>query len=184
MEQKKKKGELLIAGVGGWGIVTIGNILANAALKEYKNIAWFPSYATMMRGGESDCCVSFSQERIASPIMYQSSGVIVLGESRLEEFKKRVKPGGLMLIESTGIKEEDKIKRDDIEVRYVSVMEEASRLGRIKNANLVMLGVYIGATALISEQSITEEIESRFKEKKKVIESCKEAFLAGVKLAA
>lgn len=185
MEHKHNgKGELLIAGVGGWGIVTIGDILAKAALKEYENVAWFPSYATMMRGGESECCVMFSHERISSPVIYRSLSVMVLGASRIEVFEDRVKPGGLMIIESTGVTEENKVKRDDVDVKYVSAMETATKLGSIRNANLVILGSYIGATGLISKEIIMEEIGARFggKGKDKIVSACKEAFLAGLEL--
>lgn len=185
MERKEnKKGELLIAGVGGWGIVTIGDILANAALKEYENVAWFPSYATMMRGGESECCVMFSHERISSPVIYRGLGVMVLGASRIEAFKDRVKPGGLMLIEATGINDENRVEKDDVDVKYVAAMEEAMKLGNIKNANLVMLGAYVGVTGLISNDSILEEITARFGKKgnDKIVAACEEAFSAGVAL--
>ncbi|MBI4618880.1 MAG: 2-oxoacid:acceptor oxidoreductase family protein [Desulfobacterales bacterium] len=185
MEHKQNdKGELLIAGVGGWGIVTIGDILAKAALKEFENVAWFPSYATMMRGGESECCIMFSHKRISSPVIYRSSGVMVLGASRIPVFEDRVKSAGLMLIDSSGVNEENKVKRDDVDVRYVSAIEEATKLGSIMNANLVMLGAYIGATGLISRESILDEIDTRFsgKGKDKIVSACKEAFLAGLKL--
>jgi 2-oxoglutarate ferredoxin oxidoreductase subunit gamma len=159
-------------------------MLAKAALKEFENVAWFPSYATMMRGGESECCVMFSHKRISSPVIYRSSGVMVLGASRIPDFENRVKPGGLMLIESTGMNEGNKVKRNDVDVRYVSAMEEATKLGSIMNANLVMLGAYVGATGLISKESILEEIKARFsgKGKGKIVSACKEAFLAGLKL--
>ncbi|MDY6969000.1 MAG: 2-oxoacid:acceptor oxidoreductase family protein [Spirochaetota bacterium] len=182
--EKMKRGELLIAGVGGWGIVTIGNMMADAALKAYENVAWFPSYATMMRGGDSDCCVIFSHDRISSPLIFQSSAVMVLGAIRIPAFENRVKPGGLMLIESSGVNDENKVKRDDIDVRYVSVMEEANKLGSIKNANLVMLGVYIKATDLLSKQLIIDQIETRFggPGKEERVKTSKEAFLAGTEL--
>ena len=184
MEHKNGKGELLIAGVGGWGIVTIGNILANAALNEYKNVAWFPSYATMMRGGDSECCIIFSQKRISSPVIYKSSGVMVLGVSRIPTFEGRVKPGGLMLIETTGINEDNKVKRDDTEVRYISAIDTATQLGNTRNANLVMLGAYVGASKLISKQLVLDEIKERFgkKGKEEIVTACKEAFLAGIEL--
>ncbi|MFH1625495.1 MAG: 2-oxoacid:acceptor oxidoreductase family protein [Pseudomonadota bacterium] len=183
--KKDTKGELLIAGIGGWGIVTMGDILAKAALKEYEHVAWFPSYATMMRGGESECCVTFSHERISSPIIYQSSCVMVLGVSRIPAFEGRVRPGGLMLVETTGVTEENKVKRDDVNVRYVAAMEKAANLGSIKNANLVMLGAYAGAANLISKDAILEEIEARFGGQEKnstTVSACREAFLAGSEL--
>jgi 2-oxoglutarate ferredoxin oxidoreductase subunit gamma len=182
--RKDNKEELLIAGVGGWGIVTIGDILAKAALTEYRNVAWFPSYATMMRGGESECCVIFSQERISSPVIYMASSVMVLGASRIKAFEDRVKPGGLMLIESTGVNDDNKVRREDIDVRYVAAIEEAKKLGSTKNANLVILGAYVGVKNLPLREHILEEIEARFggKGKDKVVSACKEAFLAGLEL--
>ncbi len=185
MEHKKSnKGELLIAGVGGWGIVTLGDMLAKAALKEYENVAWFPSYATMMRGGESECCVLFSHDRISSPVIYRSFSVMVLGASRIGAFEDRVKPGGLIIVESTGVNQENKVKRNDIDVRYIRAMDTATELGSIKNANLVILGAYLSVTKLISQESVLEEIAARFggKEKDKVVSACKEAFLAGCAL--
>ena len=185
MKQNNNRGELLIAGVGGWGIVTIGNILADAAQNSYEHIAWFPSYATMMRGGETECCIIFSQERISSPIIYQSSGIMILGASRIEAFKDRVKPGGTLIIETTGVNEDNKVTRDDVDVRYVSAIDEAVRLGNVRNANLVMLGAYVGVTGLVPKESVLERIELRLggKGKEKVVATVKEALLAGVELA-
>ena len=182
--EKDSREELLIAGVGGWGIVTIGDILARAALKKYSNVAWFPSYATMMRGGESECYVIFSQERISSPIIYRSSTVMVLGASRIGVFEDRVNSGGLMLIESTGVNDDNRVKREDVDVRYVAAIEEAKKLGSVKNTNLVILGAYVGVKNLRLRESILEEIEVRFggKGKDKVTSACKEAFLAGIGL--
>jgi len=185
MEQKNNKGELLIAGVGGWGIVTIGNILADAAIQTYENVAWFPSYATMMRGGETECCITFSQERIASPIIYKSSAVMVLGASRIDAFKNRVKPGGVMIIEKTGITKENKVSIEDADVRYVSAIDAAQKLGNIKNANLVIMGAYIGITGLMSKESVLERIGVRFgggAGKEGRVSAAKDAFIAGIGL--
>ena len=184
MEGNTRRGELLIAGVGGWGIVTIGNILADAALAEYENVAWFPSYATMMRGGDSECCIIFSQDRISSPVIYTSSAVMVLGATRIAAFKERVKPGGMMLIETSGVNDENRVDGKNVDVRYVSAINEATSLGNIKNANLVMLGAYIGATGLVSKESVLGIIATRFggEGKEKIVASCSEAFQAGLAL--
>jgi len=163
MAQKQPSGgELLIAGVGGWGIITIGDLLAKAALKKYKHIVWFPSYATAMRGGESECCVIFSDEKIPSPIIYRSGTVMVLGAWRIKPFEDRVRPGGLMIIDTTGVKDEYKVIRNDIRVEYVPAMETAIRIGNVRNANLVMLGAYAEMTKSIPVQLLLDEIEVRF----------------------
>lgn len=179
-------GELMIAGVGGWGIITIGDLLAKAALKKYKHIVWFPSYATMMRGGESECCVIFSDEKIPSPIIYRSGTVVVLGAWRIKAFEDRVRPGGLMIIDTTGVKDEHKVVRGDIRVEYVPAMEAAIRIGNVRNANLVMLGAYVGMTKAVPAQLLLDEIAERFggKGREAVVSACKQAFQEGMALVA
>jgi len=179
-------GELLIAGVGGWGIITIGDILAKAALKKYKHIVWFPSYATAMRGGESECCIIFSDKKIPSPIIYRSGTVVVLGAWRIKAFEDRVRPGGLMIIDTTGVKDEHKVVRSDIRVEYVPAMEAAIRIGNVRNANLVMLGAYVKMTKAIPVQLLLDEIEERFggKGREAVVFACKQAFQEGMGLIA
>jgi 2-oxoglutarate ferredoxin oxidoreductase subunit gamma len=187
MAQKQPSGgELLVAGVGGWGIVTMGDLLAKAALKKYKHIVWFPSYATAMRGGESECCVIFSDEKIPSPIIYRSRTVVVLGAWRIKAFEDRVRPGGLMIIDTTGVKDEHKVLRNDIRIEYVPAMETAIRIGNVRNANLVMLGAYVEMTKALPPQLLIDEIEVRFggKGREGVASACKLAFQEGISLGA
>ncbi len=203
--------ELLIAGVGGWGIVAMGDMLAKAAMKEYKYVTWFPSYATMMRGGESECCVIFSNEKIPSPIIQKSKTVVVLGAWRVPDFEDRVTPGGLMIVDTSGgassgvltdiaelqekekqgveeenIQEEYRVRRDDIRVEYVAAMDVAYHLGNMRNANLVMLGAYIGITKSLSPQLVIDEIQNRFgkKGREEMVAACKQAFNEGTRLRA
>jgi len=186
MKGKPAAGELLIAGVGGWGIITIGDLLAKAALKKYKHVVWFPSYATAMRGGESECCIIFSDEKIPSPIIYRSGTVMVLGAWRIKAFEDRVHPGGLMLIDTTGLQDEHKVLRNDIRVEYLPAMETAVSIGNVRNANLVMLGAYVQMTKALPPQLLIAEIEHRFggKGREEVASACKQAFNEGMALIA
>lgn len=185
-EQQSAAWELLIAGVGGWGIVTMGDVMAKAAARKYKHVVWFPSYSTAPRGGESECCVIFSDEEIPSPIIYRSGTVMVLGAWRIKDFEDRVHPGGLMLIDTTGLKDEQKVTRNDVRVEYLPVMETAIRLGNVRNANLVMMGAYVQMTKALPPQLLTAEIEHRFggKGREKVAAACHQAFNEGMALVA
>jgi len=178
--------ELLIAGVGGWGIVTMGDVLAKAASRKYKHVVWFPSYSKAPRGGACECCIIFSDEEIPSPIIYRSGTVVVLGAWRIKAFEDRVHPGGLMLIDTTGVKDEHKIARSDIRVEYLPVTEVAIRLGSVRNANLVMLGAYVQMTKALPPQLVTAEIEHRFggEGRERVAVACQQAFNEGMALVA
>jgi 2-oxoglutarate ferredoxin oxidoreductase subunit gamma len=184
MKEKPAAWELLIAGVGGWGIITIGDLLAKAALKKYKHVVWFPSYATAMRGGESECCIIFSDEKIPSPIIYRSGTVVVLGAWRIKAFEDRVRPGGSILIDTTGLQDEHKVLRSDIRVEYIPAMETAVSIGNVRNANLVMLGAYVQMTKALPPQLLIAEIEDRFggKGREKIAAACKQAFNEGMAL--
>ena len=187
MEQRQvNRGELLVIGIGGMGIVTLGDIVARTALRQYKHVAWFPCYAAMMRGGETECCVTFSSEEISSPLIYRSEVVMVMGVRRVEVFEDRVRPGGLMLLEASGMNEEYQPSRKDIRMGYIPALEEAKQLGEMRNANLVMLGAYIEITKALPSDLVLKEIENRFggkgREAKAV--AAKEAFIKGMSLAA
>jgi 2-oxoglutarate ferredoxin oxidoreductase subunit gamma len=198
------KVEVMIAGVGGWGIVTMGDILAKAAMRAFKHVSWFPSYATMMRGGDSECCVIFSNDKIPSPIIYRSGTVVVLGARRAPDFEDRTASGGLMIIDASGVggsvsadtsangdkkvspepQAVYKVRRNDIRVETVPAMDTALKLGNTRNANLVMLGAYIGKTEVLAPELVLDEIEKRFQEKggETVVAECKTAFTAGMEL--
>ena len=184
-QEELTRGELLVTGVGGMGIVTLGDIVARAALRKYKYAAWFPCYAAMMRGAESECCVIFSPDEISSPLIYRSQAVIAIGVKSIEPFEDRVRPGGLMLLEASGTKKKYKPSRKDIRFECIPALEIAGRLGVTQNANLVMLGVYVKIIKILPSELVLEEIEERFGGKgREKVAAAKEAFMEGMNLLA
>ena len=63
--------ELIIAGFGGQGILSMGKILAYSGAMQGKEVSWMPSYGPEMRGGTANVSVIISDERISSPIISQ-----------------------------------------------------------------------------------------------------------------
>ena len=49
--------ELIIAGFGGQGVLSMGQLLVRAGLLENKEVSWLPSYGPEMRGGSANCSV-------------------------------------------------------------------------------------------------------------------------------
>lgn len=177
------KKEVLMVGLGGGGVLTVGETLLHAAAPQYDHIAYFPSYGVSMRGGHVECTVILSQERIASPLLNQADVVIVFNNAKLEEFESRVRSGGLLILESTGLTQEP--TRDDIKVLKVPAIETATALGETRASNQVLLGAYIKTTGVTSPEVIEKQIEKRFKEKKldKALPVNLEAFRRGVAMA-
>ena len=107
--------EVTFAGFGGQGIMTAGQLLAYAGIEEEKQVAWIPSYGPEMRGGTAYCTVVISDIRIGSPIISSPQCACVFNRPSFDKFTPRIKPGGLVIINSTLINVTT--DRQDIEVR-------------------------------------------------------------------
>jgi 2-oxoglutarate ferredoxin oxidoreductase subunit gamma len=62
-----------------------------------------PSYGPEMRGGTANCIAIISDNKISSPIISTFDSAIVLNQPSMDKFESKVKPGGLLLYESTNI---------------------------------------------------------------------------------
>src|SRR4030042_2161260 len=116
--------EMIFAGFGGQGVLSMGTLLAYAAMKEGKEVSWMPSYGPEMRGGTANCMVNISDEPISSPIVSQYDIAVVLNQPSLKKFEPWVKKNGLMIWESTHIKEPP--TRTDIAVVALPAIEKAT----------------------------------------------------------
>ncbi len=95
--------EIIIAGFGGQGVLSMGKILAYSGLMQNKEVSWMPSYGPEMRGGTANVSVIISDERISSPMISVFDTAIILNQQSLDKFEKSVKPGGVLLYDPNGI---------------------------------------------------------------------------------
>jgi 2-oxoglutarate ferredoxin oxidoreductase subunit gamma len=183
MKQKlPTKGEVIITGLGGAGVLTAGTLLAEAATIKYKNVTWFPSYAISKRGGLCECTVVFSNDEIASPLLSQADGVIVAEAAQFKDFENRVRPGGTMVVEKAGL--QAKAERKDISVIEVPAIETAISLsGTSQCANLILLGAFVEASQIIPPKLIKQRIRESFTGKEEVLTANLEAFNKGLDLS-
>lgn len=175
--------DVVLAGLGGMGVLVAGRVLALGALKRYKHVSWFPSYAVEKRGGLCECTVVFSDNEIPSPIIDQSQTVVVLSGSQLKTFEPRVLPGGMMLVDSTGLDENDR-ERKDYKLLKIPGMEFALSTGNLQINNLILVGAYIGVTDKVPGEFIEEAIEKMLGTEETVKERNLKAFRRGIELGA
>ena len=97
------KEEIVIAGFGGQGVLSMGKILAYSGLMEDKEVTWMPSYGPEQRGGTANVTVILSDERISSPILNTYDTAVVLNQQSLDKFESKVKPGGVLIYDNYGI---------------------------------------------------------------------------------
>ena len=172
---------LMVAGFGGQGVMTMGKLLSQATCDSTDlNVTFFPSYGAAMRGGTANCYVVISDEEIGAPVSNSVDDLIVMNGPSLHKFLPNLKPGGTLFINSSIVK--DPIDRDDIKVISVPVTEMALEMGNPRILNIIMLGVYIGYTNAVPPEVVTAGIHHKFEHKPKVIPLNDKAFETGIEI--
>ncbi len=156
--------QIIVAGFGGQGVLSLGKMLAEAGMEEGKNVTWLPSYGPEMRGGTSNCSVIISDEWIGAPNITQASAVIAMNLPSLDKFESYVAPGAHLFINSSII--EQKAVREDIHVHYVPANDIAEGLGTVKAANMVMMGAYLAISPVVDTETVIDQLRLVFGEKK------------------
>ncbi|HID15882.1 MAG TPA: 2-oxoacid:ferredoxin oxidoreductase subunit gamma [Candidatus Atribacteria bacterium] len=153
--------EIVIAGFGGQGVMSMGRLLAYIGMIEGKNVSWFPSYGPEMRGGTANCTVIISSEPIGSPVTSSPTTAIVMNRPSLDKFEPLLKSGGYLFINSSLVDREP--ERKDIKIYKVPANEIAEEIGNSKVANMVVVGAYIGVTKTFPKEVAIEAMRSSLK---------------------
>jgi 2-oxoglutarate ferredoxin oxidoreductase subunit gamma len=173
--------EIKFAGFGGQGILLSAKLLAYAAMKQGFFVAWVPSYGPEMRGGTAYCTVVIGDKRIGSPIIKNPSHLVAMNRPSLEKFDKDVKPGGVILINSSLIP--TRSQRDDVIELIVPTNEIAMKAGSGRAANIVALSAFAAKSKIVDLEILKECIKEEFAAKPKIIPLNMLAFDEGVKIA-
>ena len=137
----------LFAGFGGQGVISLGQLWIYFAMQEGKNVTFFPFYGAEKRGGIARAGVIVSDEEIASPLVTIPDSTLVMNMDSLPVCEKIVKDGGLMLINSSLVKEEP--NRAGLKVVKVEATGIAEQLGNAVFANMVALGAMAKLTGAL-----------------------------------
>ena len=144
--------EIIIAGFGGQGVLSMGKILAYSGVMQDMEVSWMPSYGPEMRGGTANVTVILSDSRISSPILKMYDTAIILNQQSMDKFEKFVKPGGLLLYDGNGITRHP--ERKDIEIYRVDAAEEAAKMQSSKTFNMIVLGAYLKLRPLVEMENV------------------------------
>lgn len=153
--------DIIFAGFGGQGILSMGKFLAYAGMDADLNVSWLPSYGPEMRGGTANCSVIISDEPVGSPIVSKASSVVVMNRPSLDKFEDKIKKGGLLIIDSDLINRD--IERNDIEVIKIPAQTIAEEIGNKKIANMVLLGALVAKTGVVSMGTVLQALKDHGK---------------------
>ena len=153
----QKAHEIIFAGFGGQGVLSMGQIIAYASMIENKEVSWMPSYGPEMRGGTANCTVIVSDTKISSPMVARFDSAIVLNQPSLDKFEKSVKPGGLLMYETSAILNPP--TRNDIEIYSIPASEEALKLNKKQVANMIMVGAFLQIRPILKIENILKALK-------------------------
>jgi len=147
------------AGFGGQGIISLGQIWVYCAMQEGRNVTFFPFYGAEKRGGIARASVIVSDEEIASPLVVSPDSAIVMNSASLPLCEGILKPGGLMLVNASLVKESP--RRSDLKIVKIEASGLAEKIGHVRFANMVALGALAQLTGVFSLNNI-ESILKKF----------------------
>ena len=157
--------ELMMAGLGGQGVLLATQLFISAGISEFPYASWFPSYATLVRGGDCEGTAILSDESIYSPLIYYPKAIIVMNQTSLQAFSERIEPGCLLILDSSLIKEWT--DREDVKTVKVPATDQAARLGSSQSANLLLLGVYLKKTGALGLDLVEKALQERMTQENK-----------------
>ena len=140
------------AGFGGQGIISLGQIWVYCAMEEGMNVTYFPFYGAEKRGGIARASVIISDGEIASPLVTTPDSALVMNLDSLPLCEEILKPNGLMVINSTLVKEEP--KRKDLRVVKIEAQGIAEKIGNARIANMVAMGAFAKVTGALKLDDI------------------------------
>lgn len=155
--------EIIVAGFGGQGVLSMGKILAYSGIMQDQEVSWFPSYGPEMRGGTANVTVILSDERISSPVLNQYDTAIILNQQSLDKFESKVKPGGTLLFDPNGIIKEP--TRTDIKIYRVDATRIAAEQGQPMIFNMIVLGAFLKIKPIVKMENVKKGLEKSLPER-------------------
>ncbi|WP_251621313.1 2-oxoacid:acceptor oxidoreductase family protein [Odoribacter lunatus] len=149
--------EIIIAGFGGQGVLSMGKILAYSGIMQDQEVSWMPSYGPEMRGGTANVTVIISDERISSPVLTRFDTAIILNQQSMDKFEAQVKPGGTLLYDPNGITHHP--TRKDINIYRVEAARLAAESGNPKIFNMIILGAFLKVKPVVKLENIEKGLK-------------------------
>jgi len=157
------KTEMICAGFGGQGVLTIGKFIAIAGMEEGKNVSWLPSYGPEMRGGTANVSTVVSDEPIASPIVSYPDVLVALNQPSIDKFAPSVRAGGVIVMNTNMCPRG--CQRTDVKLVAAPMSDIATEIGSMMVLNMLAIGIVIGKTGIIKYETLEGDLTAFLKAK-------------------
>ncbi len=170
--------DIIMAGLGGQGVLTAGKVLINVAAAQGKNVSWTSTYGAAMRGGSAKCSIVVSDEEIGSPYPTKIDILLAMSEDAYTTYIHDVRPGGCAVVNGSMVK--DITVPEGVSVYSVNATDEANAVGNARAANLVMLGAMLKGSGLMDAEQFGEGLDAYFGKKGHSDPSNMQCYRAGI----
>lgn len=175
------KEEIIIAGFGGQGVLSMGKILAYSGLMEGLDVTWMPSYGPEQRGGTANVTVILSDSPISSPVLDQYDTAVILNQQSMDKFEGAVKAGGTLIYDPYGINRAP--ERKDINIFKVEAMEATFEMSSSKTYNMIVLGALLAIRGLVGLESVMSALKKTLPSRHHhLLDVNREAIVRGMKI--
>jgi 2-oxoglutarate ferredoxin oxidoreductase subunit gamma len=173
--------EVFMAGTGGQGVLTIGQLLTYAADADGLQVSYFPVYSPEVRGGSTTCTIVISDGAVGSPISGRPAAMLLMDQVSIDANLARLRDGGTLLYNSSLVQ---RVGRDDVKQLAINATEKAVEIGSERITNMVMLGAYVGATEAVTMSALENALRQILPERHhKLLPMNMQALEAGAELA-
>ena len=155
--------EIIIAGFGGQGVLSMGKIMCYSGIVQGQEVTWMPSYGPEMRGGTANVTVIISDDRISSPIINEFDTAIILNQQSMDKFESMVKPGGTLIYDGNGITRHP--ERKDINIYRVPAAAEAAKMETTKTFNMIVLGGFLKIKPIVKMENVIAGLKKSLPER-------------------
>jgi 2-oxoglutarate ferredoxin oxidoreductase subunit gamma len=155
--------EIIIAGFGGQGVLSMGKIMCYSGIVQGQEVTWMPSYGPEMRGGTANVTVIISDDRISSPIINEFDTAIILNQQSMDKFENTVKPGGTLIYDPNGITRHP--ERKDINIYRIEAAAEAAKMETTKTFNMIILGGFLKIKPIVKMENVIAGLKKSLPER-------------------
>ncbi|SFS71268.1 indolepyruvate oxidoreductase subunit beta [Lutibacter maritimus] len=188
------KTNIILAGVGGQGILTIAAVLDTAALDNDLNIKQSEVHGMSQRGGAVQSHVRISDKEIFSDLIPQGKADLIISVEPMEllRYLPFLKEDGFLVTDSNpfvnitnypeleDLYKEIKSHKNNI---LIDAKQIAKDLGNSKATNMVLLGA-VSSLLPLSDESLQKAIKTLFERKgEKIVAKNLEAYEKGKEVA-
>ena len=170
--------EIICSGFGGQGVLVAGMILADAGMEDGKNVTWYPSYGSEMRGGTANCSVTLSDEPIGSPLITRPSALIALNQPSFDKFIDNVEEGGIVVVDTAMVP--SLTEPEGVTVIGIPATKMCEEAGLKGLGNIVLIGKLWAETGFCSEEALDGAIAKVAGKKPEKLEQNRQAIKLGI----